>query len=178
MKITWFSGTTLRVQIGGEIVVVDADRAASGLDRSELASGADRVLPFSGAGLPLFDLSQWKPRPPVRLLDRVETPQPVLFWRIQSNGLVIEAPDEAPLIIVDADHGQPWGRWADGAVIVLCGMAVVCGLQGRAVLEAARPRLLALACNEIGLDAAFEVLRPHLDGSALQVLEPGLAVEV
>jgi len=44
MKLTWFGGTTLRVYVGGEIVVIDAGGAADGIDHGELVAGANHLV--------------------------------------------------------------------------------------------------------------------------------------
>ena len=47
-----------------------------------------------------------------------------------------------------------------------------------AMLEMARPRLIALATDIPVLDAAVEEISGHLDGAGLVSVEAGLALEV
>ena len=67
---------------------------------------------------------------------------------------------------------------ATPSVVVLSGSGAQCAAHGTALLDAARPRLIALAITDGDIDAAFDALAPGLEGASLIVLEPGLAVEV
>lgn len=49
MKLTWFGGTTLRIYIGGQILVADAPP-----DAGEIISGADRLFQMSDELPPLI----------------------------------------------------------------------------------------------------------------------------
>jgi hypothetical protein len=150
MKLTWFGGTTLRIHIGGEILVMNAPA-----DAGEIVSGADRV--FSSAET-LPQANGWRPRSSGRLIDA--EPQGVLLHRL-GNAVLVDAAGEPPLLI---GHATP-GRWGDGAVMVL--------------FEAADPppvRLIALALDDV--DAAIEHMAPKLRGTALVALERAMALEV
>lgn len=177
MKLTWFGGTTMRVHIGGAILVVDPDGAPAGIDAAELVSGADRVIDSLGSELELVDPSRWKPRKPARLLDEPDALPPVEAWSAGAGAMLIEAVGEPPLLLV-AGEAPALGRWAEGAVVVLFGMGAALITLGRAVLEDVPPRLLVLAGGEADVDAAVPVLRDHLDGTGLVALHARLALEV
>lgn len=177
MKLTWFGGTTIRIHIGGAILVVDAADAPAGIDAAELVSGADRVLANFGADLPVVDASAWKPRPPVRLLDEEGGPPAVEAWSVGAGALLIDAVGEPPLLLV-AGEMPLLGRWAEGAVVTLFGSGERLSALGRAVLDDRPPRLLALAGDEAAIDLAIPLLRERLDGTGLVALHARLALEV
>ena len=173
MKLTWFGGTTLRVYVGGEIVVVDADQAPAGVDRSELLAGADRVVAMGGTEQ--IDPALWRPRPVPRAIDEA---LPVEAVSIGPAALLISAAGELPLVILGAGEPPRFGRWADGAVVVLTSGRESLVAEAKALLDVARPRLIALAVDEQTLETTIAELSEHLDGAGLVSLEPGLALEV
>ena len=176
MKLTWFGGTTLRIYIGGAIVVVDADAAPDGVDRGELLAGADRVVALAGdAAVQSIDPAQWRPRPVPRGIDEVP---PVEVLSIGRSALLIAAAGEPPLVILGSAEPPRFGRWADGAVVVLTSGREGFIAEATVLLDVARPRLIALAADEQTLDTAVDELSEHLDGAGLVSLEPGLALEV
>jgi len=177
MKLTWFGGTTIRIHIGGAILVVDPAGAPPLIDAAELVSGADMVMAGFGADLPRVDATLWKPRQPPRLLDAGETPLPVEAWSVGPGCVLVDAVGEAPLLLL-ADAAPALGRWAERAVVVLFGQGAVLARRAEAVLEAMPPRLLALAGDEAAVDRAITTLRDQLDGTGLVALEAGLAVEI
>ena len=71
-----------------------------------------------------------------------------------------------------------FGRWADGAVIVLTSAREALVAEATVLLDVARPRLIALAVEAETLDAVVAELGEHLQGTGLVSLEPGLALEV
>ena len=175
MKLTWFGGTTLRVYLGGEIVVVDAERAPAGVDRGELLAGANRVVALAGdAAVRSIDPAAWRPTP-VRPMDE-QPPAEVLS--IGASALLIAAAGEPPLVILGSAEPPRFGRWVDGAVVVLTSGRESFVAEASVLLDVARPRLVALAADEQTLDLAIEELSEHLDGAGLVSLEPGLALEV
>ncbi|WP_108398920.1 hypothetical protein [Devosia submarina] len=174
MKLTWFGGTTVRVHMGGMILVVKPNDAPAGLDRAELLSGADRVL--DADELPLADLATWRPRQAGRLLDVVIEPA-VEAWSTGSGGILLETLGEAPLLLV-SNQLLPMGRWAESAVVALFGDGRRLVLLGSALLRERSPRLLALAGDEAAIDYAVPRLRDQLDGASLVALEIGMALEV
>ena len=175
MKLTWFGGTTLRVYLGGEIVVVDADLAPAGVDRGELLAGADRVVALrADAAVLAVDPAAWRPKQ-VRPMD--EHP-PTEVLSIGHSALLIAAAGEPPLVILGSAEPPRFGRWADGAVVVLTSGRESFVAEASVLLDVARPRLVALAADEQTLDLAVEELSEHLDGAGLVSLEPGLALEV
>lgn len=175
MKLTWFGGTALRAYVGGEIVVVDPDAAPGDVDRAELLAGADRVLAFADGALLAIDPATWRPKPPGRLLD---APSPVDVLRIGEGALLLAAAGEPPLILLGQGELPRFGRWADGAVIVLLSARQDLIAEATALLDVARPRVIALAVDEQTLDRTVAELAEHLDGAGLVSLEPGLALEV
>ena len=178
MKLTWFGGTTLRVHIGGVILVLDPAGAPDGIDAAELVSGADRVIQDFGAGLPEVDAAAWQPRRQPRLLDEDATPPPVEVWLADKNVVLVEAVGEPPLLLL-ANLPPPLGRWAENAVAVAFGNEArdLVGLSDALLAERA-PRLLALAGSEAAIDTAISALRDGLGGTGLVSLEAGLALEV
>ena len=177
MKLTWFGGTTIRVHIGGAILVVDAESAPAWIDRTELESGADYVVAGFGATLPKVDPAQWKPRKPARLLDEGTDLPPVEVWKAGEGVLLVDAAGELPLLMVRGEV-PPLARWAEAALIVLFGDGAALGRLGLAVLKQQPARLLALAGDEASVDTAIGTLREGLDGTGLVSLEAGLALEI
>ena len=177
MKLTWFGGTTIRIHIGGAILVLDAAGAPAGIDAAELVSGADTVIDGFGAGLPAVDSRSWKPRKPPRLLDEDDEPAPVEAWLAGNGAVLIDAMGETPLLLVSGEV-PPLGRWTDNAVVVLFGSGERLSALGESVLDDTPPRLLALAGEETAIDAALPALRDRLDGTGLVALEAGMALEI
>ncbi|MHB1111185.1 MAG: hypothetical protein ACYCZU_12830 [Devosia sp.] len=180
MKLTWFAGTTIRIHIGGEILVADADYAPGFIDRHELVSGADRVFALAedAANLPLIDPAKWRPRALPKVIDETAQHPDVVLHRIGEGAVLVDAAGEPAAVLVADGRQPPFGRWTDGAVVVLLGNGDAMVANGTALLDAARPKLIALAAGEPALDLAIEALREHLNGAALVSLEPGLALEV
>jgi len=180
MKLTWFAGTTIRIHTGGQILVADADHAPDFVDRNELVSGADRVFALAGdaANLAPFDAARWRPRRPPNLIDEAARPPEVVLHRIGEGAVLVDATGEPSVVLVAGSRQPTFGRWADGAVVVLFGNGDTMIANGIQLLDVARPRLIALAADEAALDPAIAALKEHLDGAALVALEPGLAVEV
>ena len=169
MKLTWFGGTTLRIYIGGSILVSDP-AGMSGVAPEELVAGADVRFSLSDIG-PEVDLVRWQPRRPGALLDEV-APTEVRLHRAGEGAVLVDAVGEPPLLLVTGGVPRA-GRWSRDAVVVAFGQQAA-----EAALEQSGPRLIALATDEAELDAAFAALRDRLDGTALVALEPGLALEV
>jgi hypothetical protein len=174
MKLTWFGATALRVHIGGQIVVIDADRAPDGVDRNELKSGADLVLELGAPHVPA-DGGTWRPRPGQRLLDAGEGTRAVDIWSLGERTMLIDPDEDMPLLVVGGAVPE-LGRWAERAVVLLVGPALQ--EQALALVNASLPRLIGLAGSEAAIDAAIGAIRERLDGTGLVALEPGLAVEV
>ncbi len=177
MKLTWFGGTTIRIHIGGAILVVDPAGAPGGIDAAELVSGADTVIAGFGATLAAVDSSTWKPRKPPRLLDESDVPPPVEAWSAGAGAILMEAMGEPPLLLV-SDEVAPLGRWAEDAVVALFGSGDQLAALGNAILDDTPPRLLALAGDEAAIDTAIAALRDRLDATGLVSLEAGLALEI
>jgi len=183
MKITWFGNTTFRLCVGGGIVVVDPEGAPGYVERHEVASGADFVVPLvassQGNRLETLDLQNWRPRLAARLIDADEESNPsVRPCRIAEAAVLVEAEGEA-LAVVEPDRADvEWGRWIDEIVIVLTGEPELCMQATRAALAAGRPRLICLALPEADPEDVLSQLAGELDSVSLQALEPGLAVEV
>jgi hypothetical protein len=173
MKLTWFGGTALRVYLGGEIVVVDADGAAAGVDHGELLAGANHVVVLGK--VPEINPVFWRNRPAARA---IEDQPPLEIHGIGPAALLISAAGEPPLVVLGAGELPRFGRWSDGAVVVLCSARESLVADVTVLLDVSRPRLVALAVDEQTLDTAVEELSEHLDGAGLVSLEPGLALEV
>ncbi len=172
MKLTWFGGTTFRIHAGGQVLVVDAEGAPGGIDRTELVSGADRVFGLADA-LPEAG-PRWTPRKVGALIDDAGLPE-VLAFRLSDNSVLIEAVGEAPLVIATGDVPEA-GRWGKEAVVIVAGK----DLPGtaRSAINEIGPRLLALAGGEHAVEATIEAVRDLLDGTGLMAMEPVLALEV
>jgi hypothetical protein len=176
MKLTWFGGTTVRIHIGGVIIVIDARSAPKGIDSSELVSGADTVIADFGRHLDAVDPIGWRPRKAPSVLEEADFDPAVNAWKIDSVGILIDAVGESPLLLTTEYEMPDLGRWAEKAVVVLLGT----GFRVRAenLIDAAAPRLIALGGSEADIDEAFEALSGRDFGVGLISLEAGLAVEV
>lgn len=173
MKLTWFGGTALRVYVGGEIVVIDVDTAPAGGDRAELQAGANHLVELGN--VPEINPAFWRNRPAGRAIDE---PPPLEIHGIGPAALLISAAGEPPLVVLGAGAPPQFGRWSDGAVVVLCSAQESLVADVTVLLDVSRPKLIALAVDEQTLDTAVEELSEHLDGAGLVSLEPGLALEV
>ncbi len=168
MKLTWFGGTTIRIHIGGSILVCDP-AGIGGVDPDELVSGADRV--FALDELAVVDPAVWQPGRVGSMLDEAGA---VSVLGIE-GGAIVAARGEAPLVLVKATVSR-LGRWARDAVVVVFGDGA--DRQASDVLDAVEPKLIAIAAGEEIVDRAFTALRDRLDGTGLASLEVGLALEV
>ncbi|MET3925357.1 hypothetical protein [Devosia sp. 2618] len=178
MKLTWFGGTTIRVHIGGAILVVDAAGAPGGIDAVELVSGADGVIERFGVDLPRVETGRWKRRKAERLLDTPSDAPPVVeTFSAGAGAVLIDAVGEPPLMLI-AGEVPPLGRWTDSAVLVVFGHGAGLTRLGAAVLDDTPPRLLVLAGDEDAVDVAIPALRDQLDGAGLMALQAGLALEI
>jgi len=172
MKITWFGGDTLRIYVAGDIFVINAENAPPGVDRSELEAGANRLI--SLGKVPEINPAFWRNRA-ARPLD---DPVPTEVHGIGPAALLISAAGEPPLVVLGAGDPPRFGRWSDGAVVVLCSARESLVADVTVLLDVSRPRLVALAVDEQTLESAIGQLSEHLDGAGLVSLEPGLALEV
>lgn len=169
MKFTWFGGTTLRIHIGGSMLVIGA-AAWPGVDADELVSGADRVLGWDDA-LPAADAATWQPRRARTMLED-DAPEPVLVHRLGAGQLLVDAVGEPPVLLL-AQPLASAGRWGRDAVVVAFAPEVA-----QAALETLGPRMLALALSDAEVDTLFPELEQRRDGAGLVALEPALALEV
>jgi hypothetical protein len=94
------------------------------------------------------------------------------------GALLIAAAGEPALVILGDGMLPRFGRWAEGAVIVLTSAREGLVAEVTALLDVAQPRLIALAVDSETLDRVVDEIAEHLDGTGLTSLEPGLAVEV
>jgi hypothetical protein len=178
MKLTWFSGTTVRIHIAGVILLVDGGESPEKVSRAELRSGAERVFGLDDAEIAPVALNGWRPRVPRPLIDPAAEAAAILH-RVGPRAVLVDAVDEPPLLLLDASSELPdFGRWADGVVVTLFGPAEALVRAGQAVLAVARPKLIALAASEADIEVAITQLRDRLDGAGLVSLEPALAMEV
>lgn len=171
MRIFWFGGTTVRVHIGGEMLIGDADGVLVGVDRAELVSGTNREFGLDGYGLRAVDPKTWTPRRVGRAIDDAGT-RLVQVLSIGVGAVLIEAVGEPPLVLVSVEPTEA-GRWSRDAVVVC-----FAGSDAIAVLDAYTPRLLALAVDPDTADEIIPGIEDRLDGTGLVILEPGLALEV
>ena len=179
MKLTWFAGTTLRIHIGGQILVTDPQRAPGFVDRTELVAGADQVFVLvDNHELPPIGALRWRPRVPQRMIDEADARPPVSIGSIGKGAVLVDALGEPPLMLMWDAEMPPLGRWVSDAVMVLFGASDDLTAMASALLEIAPPRLLALAADEATIDVVIDRLRQHLDSTALVSLEPGMAREV
>lgn len=177
MKLTWFGGTTLRIYLGGAILVIDAAAAPEDIDAAELVSGADLVVEDFGAALGAVDLAGWRPRKAARMItEESETPQ-VQAWAAGEGAILVEAVGEPPLLLARGSL-PALGRWAGETVVVLFGDGAQMIALGEQMLGGTPPRLIGLAGGDAAVDAAIDALRDQLDGAGLVALEAGLALEV
>ncbi len=174
MKLTWFGGTTLRLHIGGRMLVVDAEGAPDWIDRTELLSGADRAFAL-GDELPQIDPQRFQPRKVGALIDTGEELPEVLVHRAGPDAVLIEAVGESPLLLVTGPV-EGFGRWARDAVVVLSGREMQA--TALSVMDEIGPRLIAIAGADAAVEAVIEAIRDRLDGTGLMALEPGMALEV
>lgn len=172
MKLTWFSGTTLRIQIGGRILVSDPDGAGPDIDREELLGAADLQFALADAG-PSVDPALWEPHRPSAMIDAEEMPE-VLVHGIVGGALIASA-EEAPLVLAEGKL-EAAGRWSRDAVVVVFGDDALD--LAEVALERLGPRLIAIAASEPVVDATFAALKDKLRGTGLLALEPGMALEV
>lgn len=177
MKLTWFGGTTIRVHIGGAMLVADAGQAPDNIDRTELVSGADRVFGLDDSGLSPLEGDNWQPRKPRTALEDDGSLGEVFVWRLGGGAVLIDAIGEQPLVLATAAIPRI-GRWGRDSVVVLFGDAQALIANGHSVLADTGPRLLVLGGAEVDIDAAVAGLRGQVDGTGLMALEAGLAVEV
>jgi len=175
MKLTWFGGRTLRIYAGGEIIVIHPDSAPTTIDRNELLSAADRLIDPKQDSIPRIDPAEWRPRPAARLIDG---PRSTEIVQIADSTLLISAAGEPPLVLLGEGDSPRFGRWADGAVMILMSARESLVAEATVLLDVARPRLIVLALDEQTLDTVVGELGEHLEGVGLVSLEPGLALEV
>ena len=174
MKLTWFGGTTMRIHIGGAMLVVDADGAPERIDHTELLSGADRAFRLDD-DLVQVEPGQFQPRRPAALIEAGDEPQEVRVYRLAAGAVLVEAAGEPPLIIATGEMPRI-GRWGRDAVVVVAGGRLEA--TAASVVEQVGPRLLAVAGSDGAVEAVITALRDRLDGTGLMALEPALALEV
>ncbi len=120
------------------------------------------------------DPAGWRPKTP----RGIDATPPIEILRIGTSALLVAVAGEPQLVVLGSAEPPRFGRWADGAVVVLTSGRESFVAEASVLLDVARPRLVALAADEQTLDLAIEELSEHLDGAGLVSLEPGLAVEV
>lgn len=171
MKLTWFGGSTIRIHIGGKILVADPS-GMGGVDPEELVSGADATFALDGS-LPEIDPVLWQPGRPGTMLDED------VLGEVTTHGLeggaLIAAIGEAPLLLL-SQRVPKAGRWARDSVVVVFGDDG--DRLAAEALDAFGPRLIAVAGTDPVVERTFAALRDRLDGTALVALEVGMALEV
>jgi hypothetical protein len=172
MKLTWFGGTTLRIHIGGRILVVEP-AGISGVDEAELASGADRVFGLLDE-MPQVDAQSWVPRSVPTLLSEDEPPA-VSVYRLELTAVLIDAVGEPPLVLASGPISVT-GRWGTSAIVVVLGPEPNRTAFG--VLDVLVPRLIAVAGDEAAVGSILGSIGDRLGGTGFMAMEPGLALEV
>jgi hypothetical protein len=171
LKLTWFSGSTIRIHIGGRILIADPVGIA-GVDRGELTSGADVTFFIDDAG-PAVDPALWRPSRVGAMIAEAELPE-VLVHGIEGGALVAAA-GEPPLVLLK--RGMPRaGRWVRDAVVVVFGDDA--DALATQVLEENGPHLIALGARDAAIERAVAALRDRLGDTLLVALEPGMALEI
>jgi len=177
MKLTWFGGTTMRVHIGGVMLVIDAEGAPEGIDRTELVSGADRLVTFGDmAGLEAIEPADWAPRRMPALIDETDAAE-VGVYRVGDAAILVDAVGERPLLLVIEEVAR-LGRWVSNAVVVVMGVPEALPDLTAQVLERLAPKLVAVAGPEDAVDQVILRVQNLLDGTGFMALETGLALEV
>jgi hypothetical protein len=176
MKLTWFGKSVFRIYIGGRIIVTDAQLAPEGVDGHELVAAADVEINLTDGKLdhPQID-DNWTAARPRRVIDQ---PEEVIeeLYTLSGEGVFIDEPQEGPVILAPTVE-TAWGRFADNGVIVFFGNAGNVEQEIVDLLLSAKPRLIALALDGL-TDAQFAAIAAQCTVCPLQVLEPGLALEV
>lgn len=171
MKITWFGNNVFRLYVGGQIIVTDPLKAPAGIEPHELSAGADVLIDVDTVlpDLTKFTKEHWRRGRPKSLLEEQNATSAPVLCTIDGNALILDSPDEPRLIV---GFGPiEWDRFADDSVIVLTQIDVA-----QFVLNVARPKLIALAMADVS-DEQFKTLATDCGDCALQVLEPGFALE-
>jgi len=171
MKLTWFAGSTIRIHIGGRILVADP-AGIRGVDAGELVSGADVTFFIDEAG-EAVDPALWQPRRVAAMIDAEDVPE-VLVHGIEGGALVAAA-GEPPLVLLKSAMGRA-GRWARAAVIVVFGDKA--DAVASSVLDEVGPYLIAIAAPDAVIERAVAGLRDRVGETLLVALEPGMALEV
>lgn len=174
MRITWFEGDVFRLYVGGKIIVTNKGGAGDG-DDADIHAAADHIVALADGlpGMADFAAADWKPKQGRPLLE-VPEDDGVSLYAIEKSALFMDDSSEGVLIV--ASKPINWGRFADGAVVVLAGHAAAVLAEAGQLFTLARPRLLALAVADLS-DAQFAHLAEICGNCAVQVLEPGLALE-
>jgi hypothetical protein len=171
MKLTWFAGSTIRIHLGGRILVADP-AGISGVDAGELVSGADATFFIDEAG-EAVDPALWQPRRAAAMIDAEAVPE-VLVHGIE-GGALVAAPGEAPLVLLKAPMARA-GRWGRDAVVVVFGDEA--DTLAARVLDDVGPYLIAIAAEDAAIERAVAALRDKVGETLLVALEPGMALEV
>jgi hypothetical protein len=173
MKLTWFTRSCFRLHVGGRIIVTDPHSAPVNVAERELLSGANTVVDLAVNGLEKFDPANWARRPRLRLIDAPEEVASSVM-AFAEGGLFVGSEDDAPLFV--ASPGAQWGRFADGAVVLLSGPFARMAQALDALSTLSRPRLIAIASDDFD-ERQFDDLAAVTQSLPLQVMEPGLAIE-
>jgi hypothetical protein len=175
MKLTWFGGTTLRMHIGGRILLADP-AGISGVSEAELVSGADIVFRLRDA-LPELRPEDWRPRRSMPVLNE-RGPSDVALYRAAPGAVLVDAVGEPPLVMATAPLWLQ-ARWTSEAAVVVFGSSTADVPEiAASVLDAMVPRLIAVAAPEGAVDAVIAAIGDRLEGTGLFALEPGMALEV
>jgi len=179
LKITWLGGSTFRLYAAGRIVVTDGG-AAPGVDPAEVRAGADTLVTFATIEKDLPAIPpDWRPEGPRRPIDDTG-PLEVGLYAIPGGGLLLD--DRDGQVVIVAPPGVEWypvsrATVARDAAVILFGEPGAVTGSAVAGLDSAHPGLLALALPDIADDQFARIAASAGRHTAVQVLEPGLAVE-
>ena len=130
-------------------------------------------MTLGAAGLPEFSATGFAPRKATSFIDSDAEP-PLALFRFGASGLFVDPPGDSPVILCGGS--AEWGRFADSAVVILFGAGTDQPARLEALTRLSRPRLVAIATGDFS-SALFADFATALQGTPLQIMEPGLALE-
>lgn len=173
MRITWFGGNCLRLQISDHSICFFPQSANKHFSQSALETGAqivdgDRTVPFQ----PFRGEIEVQP---IRLIDAMDVPDQ--FYETAGHYLVRAEPDEVFLFVCqDAGEGANLIENAGNGVVTLVGTcADVMSKLRKTAFDAPRQYLFALLDEE-----QFDVgeMLPLVGKTPVQVLSVGETIEL
>lgn len=170
MRLTWFGGDAFRIQFGGTVLLVAPGSATMPIDAAELRAGVEREVGFEGESAPAsFAADEWRPLAR-RSLMAEGGGDDLRASLADNNTMVLEAEGEGGLIL---SRGEALPKLPGGLV---AGATLVFTHPSVMLAEGVWPRRVLLAI-EGGSEGAWDRIVARLPGVALQMLDPGMAVE-